>query len=291
MSDDPRTWRRWARILSSLVQTPPDELDAFARDRASELAGIGAAELAHARKLLMHVGASLHEPGRRDGIRHAVEFLDNWEQGRNMPVSSPSPSAPSPSAPSPSIPSAPSPAPPTPAPAPRDALPAFARAPMPVQSSPWSPAAAQPPPVNPLQATAAPTPNPSALGALPFKGKRSEPPAPLEHSPSPAFGQTVGYSGGKRARTMPFAAVPEGSAPVEPLPMALERYAMLCIERSLWPDHLAQTRTRYGLDEAGEQDIDRRFKDHFAEQPSARQRWLRLCAAYRAQLEGSKPVA
>ena len=51
--------------------------------------------------------------------------------------------------------------------------------------------------------------------------------------------------------------------------MALERYAMLCIERSLWPDHLAQTRTRYGLDEAGEQDIDRRFKDHFAEQPSA----------------------
>jgi hypothetical protein len=141
-----------------------------------------------------------------------------------------------------------------------------------------------------LQATAAPAPGPSALGALPFKGKRSEPPAPLEHSPSPAFGQTVGYSGGKRPRTMPFAAVPAGGAPSEPLPMALERYAMLCIERSLWPDHLAQTRTRYGLDEAGEQDIDRRFKEHFAEQPSARQRWLRLCAAYRAQLEGSKPV-
>lgn len=286
MSDDPRTWRRWARILSSLVQTPPDELEAFARERASDLAGIGAAELSHARNLLLHVGASLHDPGRRDGIRHAVEFLDNWEQGRNTPVSKPSPSAPSPSTPSPSAPSpsAPSPSVPTPS---RDPLPAFARTPRPMQSSPWSPA-----PANlktPLQTTAAP--NPSGGPALPFKGKRSEPPAPLEHSPSPAFGQTVGYSGGERPRTMPFAAVPASGPSSEPLPMALERYAMLCIERSLWPDHLAQTRTRYGLDEAGEQDIDRRFKDHFAAQPSARQRWLRLCAAYRAQLEGSKPVA
>ena len=283
MSDDPRTWRRWARILSSLVQTPPDELEAFARERASDLAGIGAAELVHARRLLLHVGASLHDPGRRDGIRHAVEFLDNWEHGRNMPVSSASPSTPSPSTPSPSAPSPSVPTPSVPTPS-RDPLPAFARAPMPVQSSPWSPV-----PAEPLQATAAPAPNPSP--ALPFKGKRSEPPAPLEHKPSTAFGQTVGYSGGKRPPTMPFSAVPASGALSEPLPMALERYAMLCIERSLWPDHLAQTRTRYGLDEPGEQDIDRRFKDHFAAQPSARQRWLRLCAAYRAQLEGSKPVA
>ena len=125
MDADPKKLRAWGRLLSTLLQTPDDELDDFLRERLGG-ANLEERSLGKARALLARLGEAFDDPTpeRWKGIEHAADTIDHWEEGRSRTEdgdasSSASPST-GPSSPSPSseAPPAPTPArPPTPTPA------------------------------------------------------------------------------------------------------------------------------------------------------------------------------
>lgn len=302
MEADPKKLRAWARLLSTLLQTPDDELDDFARERLAA-PDLDQQALAKGRDLLIHVGRALDhpDPERWKGIAHAVSTIEHWEQGRAQRTKPSSDVAAAAPAPAPAAPATPAPRlSPLPIPAAPPVLPVSPRmaAPVAAAPSPWMKGAAPLPPSSPpppgardlaavsprLQETAparGPTGDP-----LPFRaGAAPPPPAPIGLEPNPALGFTV-TAASKKGPTLPFAAVTDKPAASEPpAGMTLGRYAEMCVERTLWPANTQGRRARFGLDEAGEAQADEYFRRRFDRDPSQRTTWLALCAVHKKKLE------
>jgi len=83
MDADPKKLRAWGRLLSTLLQTPDDELDDFMRERMGG-ARLEERFLARVRDLLVHVGEAFDDPDpeRWKGLAHAADALEQWEEGR-----------------------------------------------------------------------------------------------------------------------------------------------------------------------------------------------------------------
>jgi len=299
MDVDPKKLRAWGRLLSTLLQTPEDELDDFLRERLDG-AALEERSLAKAQALLVQLGRAFDDPvpERWRGIEHAADTVETWERGRtdeaaavtanpgSAPPTTPDPSSqPSPWAKggagppiqgAPAAPPSPVPSPPPPAPSP----------PPPAPAPLLRPASA-------LMATAPVSDDAPQAEPLPFrKDAGSEVPAPVAErlAPSAELGATVARTGGK-GPTLPFAAVADERSALanEPPPgMTLGKYAQLCVERNLWPDNTAGRRARFGIDEAGEAQADAYFKRRFDRDAAQRATWLALCEVHKNKIAGPR---
>lgn len=182
MELDPKTLRSWARLLSTLLQTPEEELGDFVRERLGG-AAVREAALQRGRDLLVHLGRALEspEPERWNGIEMAADTLDHWQrgmtQGAGADVASEPPARAEPIATGPQAGAAAARTPVSDAPGP----------PLAPTPSPWVPPAAPPRAATtetaaapqPLAPVAAPSPaRPSPVAASPL------PPEPATASPS-----------------------------------------------------------------------------------------------------------
>lgn len=185
MDVDPKKLRGWARLLSTLLQTPDGELDDFARERLSK-PDLDEAILAKGRELLFYVGRALEEPteDRWKGLAYALKSLEQWEEGMKPGHDDLGAGATNAAGATNTAGSAPPRAPsPAPAPAPPLSPPAVSPPASP-GPSPWSGGHSPYPPAPTPSAPVAPAPPPVVAPAV-AAPPAAAPPAPVPASPGP----------------------------------------------------------------------------------------------------------
>lgn len=302
MAQEGRKVRARARLLSGLLQTPPDELGEFRRERLAGAAGVTDERLRAVAEVLEKLCEAIEEGDdalwtrvryARDGLwEPASPVSKEPEPRRDEPAPAPAPPIAPPVAPLPMAPRI-SPAPAAPSPWAPPSSPGAAPS-----SSPPSgpPAPVAPPLMLPTPPAAAPrvamlgmlpelsgtvmATSPSMAGTpLPFAGKAAAPkPAMSSLEPIASFGQTAPAHGrASSGAPLPFGDEPEPS-------MGLEHYAWLAAQCATHPDHIGDLRAGYGMDEASHRELELAWQARFDRDLSLQQRWLKLFAEYKKQL-------
>ena len=209
MGDDPKWLRESGRLLSRLLQTQPDGLADYVRERLDDRE-VDLEQLAAARKILLLISRALRDkdPARLQGVAYACRNLQDWEEG----ISS-SDEEESAAASEPAEPIAPKPIEPIVVPAPRPPVAAPA-APGPGGPSPWARGQgppAMPAPVSPASAAPAPAaPAPVAPAPAAPAPVAPAPAAPAPAAPAPALAS----SSPAPASAPPVPSAPAGSTPL-----------------------------------------------------------------------------
>lgn len=286
MARQARKLRERGRLLSSLLQTPHDQLAEFRHERLPPGTPISDAQLEAAWEILDKVCEAIEEPdaARWTRVRYARDML--LDQSSSPAATAPRAAPAEPIAPPPT----PSPALPTPPVAPAVQRPSLGSGAAPSSTpSPWAPVATPPPvsvrPARPFDGTMMASSPADGAVVLPFLGKLDAAPAPASKSfdRSAAMGQTAAVGGAPAGQALPFGADGEVAEPA----MGLEHHAWFAAQCAAHPDRVAEIRASYHLDEAGHRALDTAWHARLDRDPALRQRWLGLFSDYQKKLGAS----